>query len=115
MTIPIVTDAPPRSQRKLPQTAFDVQRLRADFPILKQKVHGKPLVYLDNAASSQKPRVVIEALRRYYETDHANVHRAVHTLSERATEAYEEARLRAQRFIGAPCLRFVFNDTATTE
>jgi cysteine desulfurase/selenocysteine lyase len=94
---------------------LDVQRLRADFPILKQKVHGKPLVYLDNAASSQKPRVVIEALRRYYETDHANVHRAVHTLSERATEAYEEARLRAQRFIGAPCLREVIFTRGTTE
>ncbi len=74
---------------------YDVQRIRADFPILKQKVHGKPLVYLDNAASTQKPRAVIDALRHYYESDHANVHRAVHTLSERATEAYEEARLRA--------------------
>jgi cysteine desulfurase/selenocysteine lyase len=95
--------------------AFDVQRIRADFPILKQKIHGKPLVYLDNAASAQKPRAVIEALRHYYEADHANVHRAVHTLSERATEAYEEARLKAQRFIGAPCLREVIFTRGTTE
>jgi cysteine desulfurase/selenocysteine lyase len=95
--------------------AFDVQRVRADFPILKQKVHGKPLVYLDNAASAQKPRAVVDALAHYYETDHANVHRAVHTLSQRATEAYEEARLRAQRFIGAPCLREVIFTRGTTE
>src|SRR5947209_2526895 len=94
---------------------YDVQRIRADFPILRQKVHGKPLVYLDNAASAQKPRAVIEALRHYYEADHANVHRAVHTLSERATEAYEEARLQAQRFIGAPCLREVIFTRGTTE
>jgi cysteine desulfurase / selenocysteine lyase len=94
---------------------YDVQRVRADFPILRQKVHGKPLVYLDNAASAQKPRSVIEAVRHYYENDHANVHRAVHTLSERATEAYEEARLRAQRFIGAACLREVIFTRGTTE
>src|SRR5438270_5024683 len=94
---------------------YDVQRVRADFPILKQKIHGKPLVYLDNAASSQKPRAVIDALRHYYEADHANVHRAVHTLSERATEAYEEARLRAQRFIGAACLREVIFTRGATE
>jgi cysteine desulfurase/selenocysteine lyase len=99
-----------------PRTAgYDVQRIRADYPILKQKVHGKPLVYLDNAASAQKPRVVLDALRHYYENDHANVHRAVHTLSERATEAYEEARLRAQRFIGASCLREVIFTRGTTE
>src|SRR5258708_24673470 len=99
-----------------PRTAgFDVQRIRADFPILKQKVHGKPLVYLDNSASTQKPRAVIEAIRDYYENDHANVHRAVHTLSERATEAYEEARLRVQRFIGAPCLREVIFTRGATE
>jgi cysteine desulfurase / selenocysteine lyase len=99
-----------------PRTAgFDVQRIRADFPILKQKVHGKPLVYLDNAASTQKPRAVIDAIRHYYEADHANVHRAVHTLSERATEAYEEARLRAQRFIGAPCVREIIFTRGTTD
>src|SRR5215210_5721475 len=89
------------------ETMFDVERVRADFPILHQKVHGKPLVYLDNAASSQKPRAVIEALKHYYEHDHANVHRGVHALSERATEMYEEARVTVQRFLGAPCLREV--------
>src|SRR5205085_1144375 len=78
-------------------------------------VHGKPLVYLDNAASAQKPSAVIDALKRYYEYDHANVHRGVHVLSERATEAYEEARLKAQRFIGAPCLREVIFTRGTTE
>jgi cysteine desulfurase / selenocysteine lyase len=99
-----------------PRTAgFDVHRIRAEFPILKQKVHGKPLIYLDNAASTQKPRAVIEAIRHYYETDHANVHRAVHTLSERATEAYEESRLRVQRFIGAPCIRDVIFTRGATE
>src|SRR5436305_5590076 len=94
---------------------YDVQRIRADFPILKQKVHGKPLAYLDNAASAQNPRVAIDARRHYNENDHANVHRAVHTLSDRATEAYEEARLRAQRFIGAACLREVIFTRGTTE
>src|SRR5262249_29875791 len=103
------------SSPRLRTAGYDVQCIRADFPILKQKVHGKPLVYLDNAASTQKPHVVIDALRHYYESDHANVHRAVHTLSERATDAYEEARLRAQRFIGAPCLREVIFTRGATE
>lgn len=75
--------------------------LRQDFPILEQTIHGKPLVYLDNAASSQKPRIVMEQLVHYYSKDHANVHRGVHTLSERATEAYEEARDKLKRFINA--------------
>ncbi|MBI2805953.1 MAG: SufS family cysteine desulfurase [Planctomycetes bacterium] len=94
---------------------FDVERIRADFPILDQKVHGKPLVYLDNAASSQKPRAVIHALKHYYENDHANVHRGVHALSERATEAYEEARIAVQKFIGAPCLRELIFTRGATE
>lgn len=94
---------------------FDVERIRRDFPILDQQVHGKPLVYLDNAASSQKPRAVIEALKHYYENDHANVHRGVHALSERATELYEEARVKVQRFINAPCLRELIFTRGTTE
>lgn len=81
--------------------SLDVLRLREDFPILKRKVGGKPLVYLDNAATTQKPRVVIEAIRRYYTTSNANVHRGVHALSDRATRAYEEARARAARFLNA--------------
>ena len=78
-----------------------MQRVREDFPILKQTVRGKPLVYLDNAASTQKPQVVIDAIRDYYEGDNANVHRGVHMLSERATRSYEEAREKVRRFLGA--------------
>ena len=83
------------------RSAFDVAVVRAQFPALHQLVHGKPLVYLDNAATSQKPIAVLDALRSYYEHDNANVHRGVHTLSERATEAYEGARERVRRFINA--------------
>jgi cysteine desulfurase/selenocysteine lyase len=96
-------------------TGLDVHRVREDFPILKQRVHGKPLVYLDNAATSQKPRAVIDAIRHYYEADNANVHRAVHVLSERATEDYEEARVKVQRFLGANCLRETIFTRGTTE
>ena len=74
---------------------------REDFPILKRIVGGRPVVYLDSAASSQRPRSVIEAMTRYYEWSHANVHRSIHTLGEEATELYEDARTRVQRFIGA--------------
>jgi cysteine desulfurase / selenocysteine lyase len=81
--------------------AFDVERVRADFPILRQLVRGLPLVYLDNAATSQKPSVVIESIRHYYELDNANIHRGVHYLSERATEDYERARRTAQGFVNA--------------
>src|SRR5205823_1460764 len=97
------------------KASFDVKRVRRDFPILDQQVHGKPLVYLDNAASSQKPRAVIDAIKHYYENDHANVHRGVHALSERATELYEEARVKVQKFIGAPCLRELIFTRGTTE
>ena len=79
----------------------DLSRARGDFPILARKVHGKPLVYLDNAATTQKPRAVIAAIRRYYCTSNANVHRGVHALSDRATQAYEEARGRVARFLNA--------------
>ena len=84
-------------------TRFDVEALRADFPILQRRVHGMPLIYLDNAASSQKPRSVIDALTRYYEETNANVHRGVHTLSEEATTAYEAARAKVASFIGSCC------------
>ena len=80
---------------------YDVDAVRADFPILGQIVHGQPLVYLDSAASSQRPRQVIGAVRRHYETSHANVHRGAHELSIRATDAYEEARRVVARHIGA--------------
>ena len=81
---------------------IDTERIRADFPALGQSVHGKPLVYLDNAATAQKPLVVVEALRRFYEKDCANVHRGIHELSVRATESYEAAREAARRFVNAP-------------
>jgi cysteine desulfurase/selenocysteine lyase len=80
---------------------FNVQKIRADFPILDRKVGDRPLVYLDNAATSQKPRQVIDAITDYYTRYNANVHRGVHTLSIEATEAYEEARAKVARFIGA--------------
>ena len=80
---------------------LDVERIRNDFPVLSRTVHGKPLVYLDNAATSQKPRAVIEALTEYYETYNSNVHRGVHTLSMEATDRYEEAREKVARFINA--------------
>ena len=80
---------------------FDLENIRRQFPALHQRVHGKPLIYFDNAATSQKPRAVIDALTHYYSADNANVHRGVHTLSERATQAYESARVKAQRFLNA--------------
>jgi cysteine desulfurase/selenocysteine lyase len=95
--------------------AFDPVRAREDFPILRQRVHGRPLVYLDNAATTQKPRAVIDAVRRYYEEDNANVHRGVHLLSERATRAYEEARVKVGRFVGAKDPRQVIFTRGTTE
>jgi cysteine desulfurase / selenocysteine lyase len=82
-------------------SAYDLEKIRADFPILRQKVRGKPLVYLDNAATSQKPQVVINAITRYYERDNANIHRGVHFLSEHATEEHDDARATVQNFINA--------------
>jgi len=96
-------------------SAFDVQRIRQDFPILNQTVHGKPLVYLDNAATTQKPRAVIDAMVRSYAEDNANIHRGVHLLSERATRAYEEARVKVQTFLNAPDAREVIFVRGTTE
>ncbi len=96
-------------------STFDVERIRQDFPILKQKVHGRPLVYLDNAATSQKPRAVIEAEEHFYFNDCSNIHRGVHELSERATKAYEETRLKLQRFLNAREWREIIFVRGTTE
>ena len=97
-----------------PNRVWDVERIRKDFPALHQQVHGKPLVYLDNAATSQKPQAVIDALVAYYTFDNSNVHRGVHVLSERATEAYEGARARIQRHLNAASPReIVFVRQAT--
>jgi cysteine desulfurase / selenocysteine lyase len=95
--------------------ALDAQKLRADFPIFQQKIHGKPLAYLDSAASSQKPRQVLDVIREFYETSYANVHRGVYLLSERATEAYEGARETARGFINAPAAREVIFTRSATE
>ena len=83
------------------ESEFDVERVRRDFPILLESVHGRPLVYLDNAATSQKPDAVIEAIADYYRHDNANIHRGVHLLSQRATGRYEKARRLVQKFVNA--------------
>jgi cysteine desulfurase/selenocysteine lyase len=80
---------------------FDVEKIREDFPVLKQTIHGKPLVYFDSAATAQKPFAVIDAIRRFHEVDCANIHRGVHELSQRSTAAYEETRAKAKRFLNA--------------
>ena len=95
-------------------TGFDVQAVRADFPILAERVHGKPLVYLDNAATTQKPRQVLDAIAHYYAHDNANVHRGVHALSGRATDAFEAARVKVARFLKASSEReIIFTRNAT--
>ncbi|MBZ4331961.1 cysteine desulfurase [Corallococcus sp. AS-1-12] len=94
---------------------FDLARVRADFPILRQEVRGRPLVYLDSAATGQKPQAMLDALTRYYTHDNANVHRGVHILSERATQAFEDARETVRRFIHAKDVREVIFVRGTTE
>ena len=104
MTVPNVISA-----------AFDVDKVREDFPVLKQRIHGKPLVYLDSAATAQKPLAVIEAIRKFYEVDCANIHRGVHELSQRSTAAYEETRSKAKRFLNARAKNEVIFVRGTTE
>src|SRR5947208_3154256 len=98
-----------------PAKKFDVQRVRADFPILSTKSHGKPLVYLDNGATTQKPRAVIEALDRYYQSQNANIHRGVYELSQTATTLYEKARLTVQKFVNASHSEEIIFTRGTTE
>jgi len=95
--------------------SLDVYKIREDFPILKQKVNGKPLVYLDNAATSQKPQAVLDALKHYYTVDNSNVHRGVHELSQRATKAYEDVRAKVQHFLNARESREIIYVRGTTE
>jgi cysteine desulfurase/selenocysteine lyase len=97
------------------QPALNWSSLRADFPILDQKVHGQPLIYFDNAATTQKPLAMLEALRRYYERDNANVHRGIHELSNRATAAFEAARARAAAFIHARSAEEIIFTRGATE
>jgi len=104
----------PKTQNNSP-SSFDINRVRDDFPILKEQIHGKPLVYLDNAATSQKPQVVIDALNRYYSAENANIHRGVHYLSELATREYEEARVKIKRFLNAADTHEIIFTRGTTE
>lgn len=102
-------------QNMTPRATLDVERVRRDFPILEQQVNGHRLAFLDSAASSQRPQCVIDAVRHYYERDHANVHRGVHTLSHRATEAYEGAREKVRGFINAASTREIVFTRGTTD
>src|SRR5438105_15259181 len=111
----IAEAAAPRQSKKKIQSGVDWPAIRADFPILDQKVHGQPLIYFDNAATTQKPRAVVDALRRYYEHDNANVHRGIHELSNRATTAFEGARARAAKFINARTADEIVFTRGTTE
>lgn len=96
-------------------TGFDVERVRQNFPILKEKIYGKPLIYLDSATTSQKPQVVIDAMSQFFLKENANVHRGVHYLSERATEAYEGARVKVQKFLNAEHAHEIIFVRGTTE
>src|SRR3954453_12579587 len=108
MTPSAATDAKAR-------TSFDVQRVRRDFPILSERIHGKPLVYLDSANTSQKPQAVLDAMDDYYRHANANIHRATHLLSERATALYEGARAKAAAFINAPDAKTIVLTKGTTD
>ena len=95
--------------------AFDVETIRGDFPVLQQKVHGKPLAWLDNAATTQKPQAVIDAVARFYEEYNSNIHRGAHELAARATDAYEDSRKKIQEFIGAGSAQEIVFVRGTTE
>ena len=103
-----LVETPRKLNEAVRRSDEQAMRYRGDFPILERKVHGKPLVYLDNSATSQKPRVVLDALNDYYTRLNANVHRGLHTLSEEATNAYEDARVRVARFVNVPARNLVF-------
>src|SRR5207244_10137309 len=100
---------------KVADPTVDWKSFREDFPILREQAHGHPLIYFDSAATSQKPRAVTEALRSFYEHDNANVHRGLHMLSSRATEAYENARRRVAEYIGAAHSDEIVFTRGTTE
>ena len=96
-------------------TNFDINKIREDFPILKTEVYGKPLVYLDNAATTQKPQIVIDTITNYYEHLNSNIHRGVHKLSQLATDKYEAARKTVQKFINANSIEEIIFTRGTTE
>ena len=93
----------------------EIEKIRKDFPILSVKAHGKPLIYFDNAATSQKPQVVIDSLVRYYSTINSNIHRGVHFLSQKASQEYDETRIKVQKFINAASGREIVFVRGTTE
>ena len=105
----------PAVQARGAERSFDVAAVRREFPVLEREVNGKPLCYLDNAASSQRPRSVIDSISRYYETTHANVHRGVHRLSQEATDLFEGARETVRRFVNARSTREIVFVRGTTE
>ena len=105
----------PTSLASSPNEVFDVGTIRNDFPILHQKIHGKPLIWFDNAATTQKPQSVIDAVSRYYQRDNSNVHRGAHSLAARSTDAYEQAREKVRRFIGASSAEEIIFVRGTTE
>ncbi|HVJ84211.1 MAG TPA: cysteine desulfurase [Caulifigura sp.] len=112
--------APPHFGRSAPSSAyasrpFDVQAIRRDFPILHQRIHGKPLVWFDNAATTQKPQCVIDAIKNFYERDNSNIHRAAHSLAARSTDAYEKARDKVRQFLGASSPNEIAFVRGTTE
>ena len=109
------TPAPALLPLNLSSTGFDVQAVRRDFPILQERVHGKPLIWLDNAATTQKPQSVIDRLSHFYAHENSNIHRAAHELAARATDAYEAAREKVRRFINAPTVREIIFVRGTTE
>jgi cysteine desulfurase / selenocysteine lyase len=111
-TIPPVDPYPPT---RSPAPPIDVELIRQDFPLLQQRIRGKPLVYLDNAATSQKPQSVIDAVTRFYTSENANIHRGVHYLSERATDAYDQVREKVARFLNARSSREVIFTRGTTD
>ena len=102
-------------EHTVPVPAYDVEAIRRDFPILSRTVYGKPLVYLDNGASAQKPQVVIDAISHAYSNEYANVHRGLHFLSNAATDAYEGAREKVRRFLNAPSVDNIIFTKSSTE
>jgi cysteine desulfurase / selenocysteine lyase len=111
----LVAPTPALPGLNLSSTAFDVQAIRRDFPILQERVHGKPLIWLDNAATTQKPQSVVDRLSYFYSHENSNIHRAAHELAARATDAYEAAREKVRRFINAPTVREIVFVRGATE
>ncbi len=107
--------ASPETKSSYASRPFDVEAVRRDFPILQQRIHGKPLAWLDNAATTQKPQAVIDAITNYYTRDNSNIHRAAHTLAARSTDAYEGARQKVQNFLGASSVKEIVFARGTTE